>query len=79
MLITRSPCLNLMFLFVLWQMLNKLRCVVHGFHNTILGSHENLMSTNARNQRYQPPTNLKKAALTQPPSLPQPPLNRPTY
>ena len=37
-------------------MLNKLRCVAPGFYNTILGSQENLMSTNVRNQRYLPQT-----------------------
>ena len=66
MLIAPSPPLNLLFLFVLWQKSNKFRCVAPGFYNTILGSQENLMSTNVRNQRYPPPTNFKKAALNQP-------------
>ena len=47
---------------IVTNMSNKLRWVAPGFYNTILGSQENLMSTNVRIQRYLPPTNFNKAA-----------------
>ena len=46
-------------------MSNKLRCVGPGFYNTILGSQENLMSTNVRKNSVQVNTFLDRRVNTE--------------